>query len=442
MRLTLVDLNHRAHTQLSVKRKRAETPRQRLSRARERLISELPLKYQNPVANKGIILVSEAFTEINAGLVIVLASRHRSPIPESDLVDPDRDPDEHAAIASTAYRGHVESYLSTTQPPCDTETAVSSGLLGSPLLGTATRCAADWCHAWSILGQWSGLVTFPVPATGQWPRHGHLRGILDGFQGRQPNFHKWAGPPMSKEPCQHSVSSQARLRLKCYQETRSMEIEPGFMRPAILHGFGTRAKQRLPSRLEELAQFGWLPLAAALFGTAEWQPQWLHHNFLPVIGLRVHAKIPPSPLSYQQQVALLGLWERRPAIGTPCRALAQAAVLTFGLPTAFRAPEEWTASVKGEVFDLVQCSQRIYTGEAANTSQAPHSLVDRPKKWAQWVFSMNSLWQEDSPMPDRPLTVHCSGLGGGLLSPDHDYDLFFQKPCANESVWPLAGNDR
>ena len=22
--------------------------------------------------------------------------------------------------------------------------------------------------------------------------------------------------------------------------------------------------------------------------------------------------------------------------------------------------------------------------------------------------------------------VHCSGLGGGLLSPDHDYDLFFQ----------------
>ena len=32
---------------------------------------------------------------------------------------------------------------------------------------------------------------------------------------------------------------------------------------------------------------------------------------------------------------------------------------------------------------------------------------------------MNSLWQEDSPMPDRPLTVHCSRLGGGLLSPDH-----------------------
>ena len=147
-----------------------------------------------PAASKGVILVSEAFTEINAGLVIVLASGHRSPLLESELVDPERDPDELATIASKAYLEHVEGYLSTTQPPCDTETAVSSGLLGSPLLGTATRCAADWCHAWSLLGQWSGWVTFPVPETGVWPRHGHLRGILDGFQGRQPNFHKWARP--------------------------------------------------------------------------------------------------------------------------------------------------------------------------------------------------------------------------------------------------------
>ena len=323
-----------------------------------------------PVAIKGIILVSEAFTEINAGLVVVLASQHRSPIPESDLVDPDRDPDE---LATIAYRDHVDSYLSTTQPPCDTETAVSSGLLGSPLLGTATRCAADWCHAWSILGQWSGLVTFPVPATGQWPRHGHLQGILDGFQGRQPNFHKWARPAYEQGalPTLSLLPGEVAIKVlpgdKMYQ---AMEIEPGFMRPVILHGFGTRAKQRLPSRLEDLAQFGWLPLAAALFGTAEWQPQWLHQNFLPVIGLRVHAKLPPSPLSYQQLVALLGLWERRPALGTPCRALAQAAVLAFGLPTAFRAPEEWTTSVKGEVFDLVQCSQRIGRGSQHVASSA------------------------------------------------------------------------
>ena len=145
---------------------------------------------------KGVILVSEAFTEINAGLVIVLASGHESPVPVTALEDSDTDPDEIAHVITRAYHRHVEAYLATTYPPADVEQAVASGLLGSPLLGTSTRVTADWCHAWSILGQWSGLVTFPVPASGVWPRHGHLRKILDGYQGikTQPNFHKWARP--------------------------------------------------------------------------------------------------------------------------------------------------------------------------------------------------------------------------------------------------------
>ena len=180
---------------------------------------------------------------------------------------------------------------------------------------------------------------------------------LTASKGDNPIFHKWARPAYEHQalPTLSLLPGEVVIEVlpgdKIYW---AMEIEPGFMRLAILHGFGTRAKQRLPSRLEELAQLGWLLLlAAALFWTAEWQPQWLHHNFLPVIGLRVHAKIPPSPLSYQQTVALLGLWERRHAIGTQCRALAQAAELTFDLPTAFRAPEDWKIELKGEVFDLV-----------------------------------------------------------------------------------------
>ena len=125
-----------------------------------------------------------------------------------------------------------------------------------------------------------------------------------------------------------------------------------------------------------------------------------------------------------------------------CRALAQAAELTFGLPIVFRSPEDWKAELKGEVFDLVQCSQRIYMGDAANTSQALQVVLDRPKKWAQWIFSMCNVWQEDSPMPDRPLTVHCSGLGGGLLSPDHEYDIFFQNHAQMKVYGPsLAMTD-
>ena len=33
---------------------------------------------------------------------------------------------------------------------------------------------------------------------------------------------------------------------------QAMEIEPNFMRPVILHGFGTNAKKRLPNSLADL----------------------------------------------------------------------------------------------------------------------------------------------------------------------------------------------
>ena len=44
------------------------------------------------------------------------------------------------------------------------------------------------------------------------------------------------------------------------------------------------------------------------------------------------------------------------------------------LETAVRTPEDWQAEIKGKVFDLVQCAQRIYTGAAASTSKV---LIDR-----------------------------------------------------------------
>ena len=122
-------------------------------------------------------------------------------------------------------------------------------------------------------------------------------------------------------------------------------------------------------------------------------------------------------------MALLGLWERKADRGLQCRALLQAVQLDFGLPTVFAVVGTWHTEVKGHTFDVVHCAQQMYTGTASSESQA---MLDRPRKWAHWVFSLEELWEDDSPMQDRPLMIHCSGLGGGLLSPDHDYDLFFQ----------------
>ena len=35
------------------------------------------------------------------------------------------------------------------------------------------------------------------------------------------------------------------------------------------------------------------------------------HNFLPVVGLRLHAKVPPPPLSQAQLILLCGLYQRK-----------------------------------------------------------------------------------------------------------------------------------
>ena len=144
-----------------------------------------------------------------------------------------------------------------------------------------------------------------------------------------------------------------------------MEIEPEFMRPAILHGFGTSAKKRLPVRLAELAQYGWMPLAAALFGTVKWRPQWLHHNF------------PPSH------------WIASPCQGTASsltdrQLLEQAAQLDFGLPTVFDALGTWHTEINGYTFDIHCALPNKYTpARATSDSQV---LLDRLRKWAQWVF--------------------------------------------------------
>ena len=88
---------------------------------------------------KGVILVSEAFTEINAGLVIVLASGHEPPISASALADPELDPDEAVDAVVKAYHMHVEAYLATTFPPQMSSSGLPVGYLAPPCLEQLRR---------------------------------------------------------------------------------------------------------------------------------------------------------------------------------------------------------------------------------------------------------------------------------------------------------------
>ena len=74
---------------------------------------------------------------------------------------------------------------------------------------------------------------------------------------RSPSFHKWARPAYEGAlPTLSTLPGEVVIKVfpgdKMYQV---MEIEPDFMRPVILHGFGTRAKKRLTR--------SWFPRAAA-----------------------------------------------------------------------------------------------------------------------------------------------------------------------------------
>ena len=84
---------------------------------------------------------------------------------------------------------------------------------------------------------------------------------------------------------------------------------------------------------------------------------------------------------------------------------------------------KWECTVKEQTIDIAEWSKRNYLGTTATPVPTP---FQGPDEWAAWAFSLSEVWQDDAPMQDRPLEVHCSGLGGGLLSGEHEYDIFLQ----------------
>ena len=147
------------------------------------------------------------------------------------------------------------------------------------------------------------------------------------------------GLPTSKGPFRPLACCPVRSVYECYQETRcTRPWQSSHITCGLLFCMGLAPVPRKECLAVSLTspKFGWLPLAAALFGTQEWKPQWLHHNFLPVVGLRLHAKVPPPPLSQAQLILLCGLWQRKEQSEPSCTSLQQAAHLKFGLPLPFR----------------------------------------------------------------------------------------------------------
>ena len=159
-----------------------------------------------------VLLATEAKAELNAGLVIVTGhkptqSEDACMEPTSDVETcpmeqeppPEQDARAHKARRIATARKSPEEwiaeliasrtrFLATTAVPDDPVGAVQGGLLLTPLAGAIAKTPLDWAHAWAILGEWAGVVAFPIPENGEWKRHGDGRYLRPEYHVGTPHF--------------------------------------------------------------------------------------------------------------------------------------------------------------------------------------------------------------------------------------------------------------
>ena len=68
----------------------------------------------------------------------------------------------------------------------------------------------------------------------------------------------------------------------------------------------------MPTSLAALAKFGWVPMAAAMVGSASSPPLWTGHDWRPILGTSVDTRILPPYLSEKESLLLLSQWIRLP----------------------------------------------------------------------------------------------------------------------------------
>ena len=275
-----------------------------------------------------VILVTEPHTDINAGFVVIFGSQHSAPIDIENLdqhcaqnkgTDLTEWWEEMAIIAHTKYRALTLAYLCNYSDPMfltseEQGQVLQSGLALSPIAWARTRYTVDWTTAWALVGEWASRDLFPPPARGEWPKHGHDEKLLDHFKDRRPGLVGWARAAFEQGalPALVMLSGEVETRVlpgdSIFQATH---IIPGYMRPAVVHGYGG-AKVDLPTSLPALSAMGWTTLGASLAGTIGSLPQWCKKDSGDSVrlapGCDVSFQVTPAPLTLREEICLMGLW--------------------------------------------------------------------------------------------------------------------------------------
>ena len=283
------------------------------------------------------LVVSEPHAELNAGLIVIFRSSHpplfdwnawslrlRSS-PGSITEDEFK---EEASNLAFAFWDRIGEFLKRSRTcselsPDEKTLWIQSGLALSPLMGTCLQYSLDFCLAWALIGEWTSRALFPVPK-GPWPRHGHAGALLQNYQCRSPRIVAWARaafeqgalPSLLMMPGIAPVFSLPGDRM--FQAT---EITEGRQRPAIMHAYGG-AKAGMERSLASIAAEGWIPMAAAVLGTAGKPPMWAS-VLRPVAGTTIDFRVLPPSLSEREKLLMLSCWQQWDADGVPGSALSQ-----------------------------------------------------------------------------------------------------------------------
>ena len=238
----------------------------------------------------GLLLVTEAHLEYNAGLVISIGSRGRpSPITSHS----------NAEVLAEELADYRLQLLAMARPPVSPTDCSQGATMFTPLVGVPMENSLDLVIVWAMYGSFMCKTFWPIPNTGpsspagieaslpiSWPKKAHPGALSEAGQERTPWLTRWARATFEQgclSVLPHLEGSCKALSLPGEHLFQASRILPNRMRPVIFHAFG-KAKKDAPKALEELAQLGWETLPIALLGMPHYPAAWVVDTWKPIGG--------------------------------------------------------------------------------------------------------------------------------------------------------------
>ena len=378
-----------------------------------------------------VLLTTEAKAELNTGLIIVTG---HAPTHTADVDMDQETPDASMPPVDAALCNSRANFLATTAVPEDPAEAIRGGLVLTPLLGCKAKTPLDWTHAWAMLGEWAGIIAFPIPEQGEWPRHGDGRYLRPDFVQRTPPFLTWARPifeqgalsPMSVFPAHFPI-----LCLPGDKLFQSKELDDGYGLPPVVHAFHG-SKVGLGQKLQQWQSKGLQPLAVSLIGVDEAPPLWTHPTGCDFVrGSKLVAKpqvAQQRSLTKTQVLLLQSLWTpvdvpHHNNSHTPWPKTCQTAHVLCGQQASLQLPT-------AQILPLLEALQKRLGIDPSNAELAINEVLasHADPQYTEWkiIIMDNTAWQLN-PADPGSLDVQCTGLGGGELDQEWEVLLACRK---------------